>query len=80
VRKQAVMPLLSSMRGGAEASLNKNILLARWPARSGTLQLLANLAGTPAQRPLLDWGDAIWGGHLPPTLPPWSVYAAVGRP
>ena len=79
VRKRAVTPLLTSMHGGAEASFKNNILLARWPAGSGTLQLLANLAGTPAQRPGLDWGDAIWGGHLPQTLPPWSVYAAVRR-
>jgi maltooligosyltrehalose trehalohydrolase len=79
VRKRAITPLLTSMHGDSEASFNNNILLARWPAGSGTLQLLANLAGTPAQRPVLDWGDAIWGGYLPQTLPPWSVYAAVGR-
>ncbi len=79
VRKRAVMPLLTSMRGGAEASFKNNVLLARWPAGAGTLQLLANLAGTLTRRPALDWGDAIWGGHLPTTLPPWSVYAAVGR-
>ena len=79
VRKRAVTPLLNSMHGGAEASFKNNILLARWPAGAGTLQLLANLAGTPVQRPKLDWGDAIWGGHPPPTLPPWSVYAAVRR-
>ena len=79
VRKRAITPLLTSMHGDAEASFNNNVLVARWPAGSGTLQLLANLAGTPAQRPVLDWGDAIWGGHLPQTLPPWSVYAAVGR-
>ena len=79
VRKRAVTPLLTSMHGGAEASFKNNILLARWPAGAGTLQLLANLAGAPVQRPGLDWGDAIWGGHPPPTLPPWSVYAAVKR-
>ena len=79
VRKRAVTPLLTSMHGGAEASFKNNILLARWPAGAGTLQLLANLAGAPVQRPGLDWGDAIWGGHPPPTLPPWSVYAAVRR-
>ena len=79
VRKRAVMPVLSSMHGGAEATCTDNVLLARWPAGSGTLQLLANLAGTPSQRPFLDWGDAIWGGHPPPTLPPWTVYAAIRR-
>jgi maltooligosyltrehalose trehalohydrolase len=79
VRKRAVTPLLASMRGGAEASLKSNVLLARWPSGSGTLQLLANLAGTSAQRPVLDWEDPIWGGYLPPMLPPWSVFAAVGR-
>ena len=79
VRKRAVTPLLASMRGGAEASFKNNILLARWPAGPGTLQLLANLVDTPAPRPLMEWGDAIWGGYPPPTLPPWSVYAAVGR-
>jgi maltooligosyltrehalose trehalohydrolase len=79
VRKRAVMPLLTSIRGGSEASFNKNILLARWPAASGALQLLANLAATPARRPILDWGNAIWGGDPPPVLPPWSVFAAVGR-
>jgi maltooligosyltrehalose trehalohydrolase len=78
VRKRAVMPLLKSMRKGAEASLKDNILMARWPAGADTLQLLANLANSPARRPVLAWGHAIWGGHLPAVLPPWSVYAAVG--
>lgn len=80
VRKRAVTPLLASMHGDAEASFKNNILLARWPAGPDTLQLLANLAGTPSQRPVLDWGDAIWGGNPPPTLRPWSVHAAVWRP
>jgi maltooligosyltrehalose trehalohydrolase len=79
VRKRAVTPLLTSMHGGAEASLKDNVLLARWPAGSATLQVLANLSGSPAQRPVLDWGDAIWAGHPPKMLPPWSVYAAVRR-
>jgi maltooligosyltrehalose trehalohydrolase len=79
VRKHAVMPLLSSMHGNAKASLEDNILLARWPAGASTLQLLANLNGTAVQRPVLAWGNAIWGGRPPETLPPWSVYAAVGK-
>jgi maltooligosyltrehalose trehalohydrolase len=78
VRKRAIVPLLNSIDGSAEASLKNKMLLARWPTRDGTLQLLANLAGTPVQKPELAWGDAIWGGHPPPTLPPWSVYAAIG--
>ena len=79
VRKRAVMPLLTSMHGGTKASIKDNILIARWPAGAVTLQLLANLANSPAQRPVLDWGYAIWGGDLPAILPPWSVYAAVRR-
>jgi malto-oligosyltrehalose trehalohydrolase len=79
VRKRAVMPLLTSMHGGNKASIKDNILIARWPAGAVTLQLLANLANSPAQRPVLDWGYAIWGGDLPAILPPWSVYAAVRR-
>jgi malto-oligosyltrehalose trehalohydrolase len=77
VRKRAVMPLLTSMHGGIKASIKDNILIAGWPAGAVTLQLLANLANSPAQRPVLDWGHAIWGGDLPAILPPWSVYAAV---
>jgi maltooligosyltrehalose trehalohydrolase len=80
VRKRAILPLLTSMHGGAQASLTNNILLARWPAEVCSLRLLANLAGKEAQTSVLDWGDPIWGGHPPLTLPPWSVYAAVWRP
>jgi maltooligosyltrehalose trehalohydrolase len=79
VRKRAIVPLLSALHGKADGSFKDNILFAQWPAGSGRLQLLANLAGTPAQRPALDWGETIWGGGPPATLPPWSVYAAAGR-
>ncbi|HET7911797.1 MAG TPA: malto-oligosyltrehalose trehalohydrolase [Pseudolabrys sp.] len=79
VRKRAVIPLLTSMHGDAEARITNSILFARWPAGARTLQLLANLADDPAPRPVLAWGDAIWGGLPPPTMPPWSVYAAVKR-
>jgi len=78
VRKSAVMPLAISMQAGGEASFKDNILLARWRAGPTALQLLANLRGTPTQRPTLGWGVPIWGGNPPPTLPPWTVYASVG--
>jgi malto-oligosyltrehalose trehalohydrolase len=80
VRKTAILPLVPLMRGGAEVAFKDNVLSAYWPAGSKTLQLIANLAGTATQNPELDWGDAIWGGHPPRILPPWSVYAAVGAP
>jgi malto-oligosyltrehalose trehalohydrolase len=79
VRKRVIIPLLTSMYGDAEVHITNSVLFARWPVVSGTLQLLANLTGTPAPRPVFAWGDAIWGGHPPPIVPPWSVYAAVEK-
>src|SRR5262249_23501954 len=78
VRRRAIVPMLPSIRGGADASFNGGVLSARWQAGKQCLHLLANLSAMPAPRPHDRMGEPIWGGRPPRTLPAWSAYAAVG--
>jgi maltooligosyltrehalose trehalohydrolase len=77
-RKQAIVPILPSIKSGAEVSFLGHVLNARWRAGSRYFRLLANLSETPAEPPTDYAGDAVWGGMPPATLPAWSVYAAIG--
>jgi len=78
IRRQSIMPLLPSIRGGT-ASLTGDVLTARWPAGDKALLVMANLSNTDKSPPAgLKWGNPLWGGAPPSTLPPWSVYAAIG--
>ena len=78
-RKRWIKPLIPEMTGKGSADISSEILSARWPAGEKILMLLANLSDVARPRPkLLAWGDAVWGTTPPNTLPPWSVYAAIG--
>jgi maltooligosyltrehalose trehalohydrolase len=78
-RKQWITPLLPTMIGQGRAHFESGLLTARWPAGDKTLLLLANISEAPKPKPSgLAWAEPIWGGEPPSTLPPWSVYAAIG--
>jgi maltooligosyltrehalose trehalohydrolase len=55
-------------------------LIARWRLANGSaLNLVANLADVPKQRPDMGAaGRAIWGGAAPQELAPWSVHWTIG--
>jgi len=78
-RRQYVSPLLPAMIGPGEVSFADGMLHTCWHAGDKTLMVLANLsdAATLAPRELI-WGKPVWGDTPPGTLPPWSVYAAIG--
>jgi maltooligosyltrehalose trehalohydrolase len=77
-RKRAVVPLLPAMKPGGDVSFDNGVLSARWCAGAQMLGLLANLSDAEASQPnTLPWGEPVWGGEPPHTLPPWSVYAAI---
>lgn len=79
VRKSSIVPLLPAMTAKGEATIRADILQARWPAAGMMLMLMANLSDTAKPCPDgLDWGEPIWGGLPPRSLPPWCVYAAIG--
>jgi malto-oligosyltrehalose trehalohydrolase len=79
VRHQRIAPLLAAMTGPGVVAFDHGILHARWNSGAAALLLLANLsAAAQPHRNDLIWGDPIWGGGPPATLPPWSVYAAIG--
>jgi maltooligosyltrehalose trehalohydrolase len=78
VRRRSIVPLLAEIQSGGEASFGNGLLRARWRAGAKSFQLLANVSDKSAPRPGAFGGDAIWGGEPPQTLPPWSVYAAIG--
>ena len=77
-RKRAIMPVLPSIKSGAEVSFLGNVLNARWRAGSRYFRILANLSATPAHPPSDYAGEPVWGGTPSATLPAWSVYAAIG--
>jgi malto-oligosyltrehalose trehalohydrolase len=78
-RREHVTPHLAGVKFG-RAHFDADVLIADWPLNGGrTLMLLANLSENSAARPSA-WMPArvIWGGAPPDTLPPWSVYWAMG--
>ncbi|MEA2980536.1 MAG: maltooligosyltrehalose trehalohydrolase [Alphaproteobacteria bacterium] len=72
------LPLLQP--GHAQAGVTDGVLTARWTFGSGeTLSVLANLSEQARPRPdASGHGEPFWGGAPPASLPPWSVYAAIG--
>ena len=78
-RDKHIAPLLPAMIGAGEASLENGLLRAHWRSGDETLMLLANLSDTAKARPAaLDWAEPVWGDCPAQSLPPWSVYAAIG--
>ena len=80
-RKSFVIPRLSQLRPGpGRAEFIDGVLLAIWFIRSGeVLSLLANLnSGARPSPESFQPGEPVWGGQPPLSLPPWSVYAAIG--
>jgi len=70
---------LAAMTEPGVVAFDHGILHGRWNSGPAALLLLANLSAAAQARPNdLSWGDPIWGGTPPATLPPWSVYAAIG--
>jgi len=79
VRRRAIVPMLPSIRGGADASFNGGVLSARWQAGKQCLHLLANLSAMPAPRPhewASQFGAADRPGHCQRGLPTlqWDRY------
>ena len=78
-RQRHVAPLIPAMTTPGDVRFTGDVLHASWAAGDKSLKLLANLSDAGKLRPAdLTWGEPIWGEAPPPTLPPWSVYAAVG--
>ena len=78
-RHRHVAPLIPAMTTPGDVRFENGVLPARWAAGEKSLLLLANLSDAAKLGPAeLAWGDPIWGGMPPATLPPWSVYAAIG--
>jgi malto-oligosyltrehalose trehalohydrolase len=64
----------------ASAQWNQDILTASWRLSGERLNLLANLSAKETARPHgVSLGRSIWGGTVPETLPPWSVYWGIGE-
>ena len=78
VRREHIVPLVPQMRGGADARIDNDVLVAEWRAGGKRLQIVANLSGNPKPRPILSWGMPIWGEVPPQELRRWTVYAAIG--
>jgi len=81
VRRDEIMPRLAGLKGThADAAFSDDLLQARWRLGDGsTLRLLANLSDRDCAAPGDARGEApIWSGSPPASLPPWSVYWAVG--
>jgi maltooligosyltrehalose trehalohydrolase len=73
-RRAQIVPRLARGVKPGEGSFKGPVLIARWPAEGGMLELLANLSTASAPRPHAPAGTPIWGGPPPADLPPWGVY------
>jgi len=78
-RQRHVAPLIPAMTTPGDVRFENDVLCASWAAGGKSLLLLANLSEADKLRPgNLARGEPIWGGAAPPTLPPWTVHAAIG--
>jgi malto-oligosyltrehalose trehalohydrolase len=80
VRKDEIVPRLVGLKNAdSSAEFAGDLLQARWRLADGSrLRLLANLSDRESMHPRGDAGKPIWGGRPPASLPPWSVYWAIG--
>jgi maltooligosyltrehalose trehalohydrolase len=82
VRRTEITPRLAGASFAHAEMQQTSILTAQWKLRDDvTLALIANLADLPATRShAAPRARAIWGGHPPDRLPPWSVFWALEAP
>jgi malto-oligosyltrehalose trehalohydrolase len=73
-RRAQIVPRLARGVKPGEGSFKGPVLIARWPAEGGRLELVANLSAALAPRPHAPAGTPFWGGPSPADLPPWGVY------
>ena len=80
VRRDEIVPRLGGLtKAEASAEFTGDVLQARWRLRDRSmLRLLANLSDRESMRPGGKPGEPIWGGAPPASLPPWSVFWAIG--
>ncbi len=80
VRRTEIIPHLAEAAFGNAAIGPDGLLIADWRLRNGrALTLIANLTYADARRPDgVAVARPIWGGDVPETIPPWSVFWAVG--
>jgi maltooligosyltrehalose trehalohydrolase len=79
VRAKEIAPRLSEA-AFISADWHGSVLTASWWVAKASLNLIANLTATPAERPQgVSPIRPIWGGTVPETLPPWSVYWDIGE-
>ena len=76
VRRRLIVPKLTAIRPGGEATFARGILHARWRIEGGeALAMLSNLSGAPSGPvPVPAVRQPVWGGHPPERLPSWAVY------
>jgi malto-oligosyltrehalose trehalohydrolase len=82
IRRAHVIPLLGSgLAPQTDARVQGHLMSAQWRFADGAaLSLVANIGDASAQSPKdALQGTPIWGGDMPPQLPPWSVYCSLGR-
>ena len=81
IRHTEVRPHLAAATFGASAIRESDgVLTANWKlGNSNHLELAANLGAEAARQPdNTASGRPIWGGQIPKTLPPWSVFWSIG--
>jgi len=80
IRSKEIAPRLAHS-AFASARWEQDVLAATWRLGDrASLNLLANLSVADAARPQdTSLGRSIWGGAVPETLPPWSVYCGIGE-
>jgi malto-oligosyltrehalose trehalohydrolase len=83
IRHTENRPYLAVATFGASAIRESDgVLTANWKLENGhQLELATNLGAEDAPRPdIAAPGRPIWGGQIPKTLPPWSVFWSIGAP
>ncbi len=80
IRAKEIAPRLAQS-AFSSARWEQDVLTAAWRLGGGaSLHLLANLSAADTARPQdAALGRPIWGGAVPETLPPWSVYYGIGE-
>jgi maltooligosyltrehalose trehalohydrolase len=77
-RRKVIVPRLPGASFGS-AHFDDHVLSGDWRLGDGSrLLLLANLSDTKPRSPSTPEGTPIWGGTPGQTLPPWSVFWAIG--